>query len=126
MWKPLSTDGYRLGKDSPEARLVTEPVLRWLRAVLGGEPEAFIGEPDETVRIGSISQAPLTKAEAEELSAELQELGARWGGTAPQRPRRRSRHPAPALPDGLRPRSDAAHLAPRGRPRGFAGKALIG
>jgi hypothetical protein len=95
VWKPLSTDGYRLSKDSPEARLVTEPVLRWLRAVLGGEPEAFIGEPDETVRIGSISQAPLTKAEAEELSAELQELGARWG--------ERLRNARDADPDTPRP-----------------------
>ncbi|WP_261166716.1 helix-turn-helix transcriptional regulator [Microbacterium sp. Marseille-Q6965] len=78
VWKPLSLDGYRVSKNSPEARLVTEPVLRWLRALLVGEADEFLGEPQETVRISNISQVPLTKAEAEELAAEVDELGKRW------------------------------------------------
>lgn len=78
VWVPLSTDGYRLSKDAPEARLVTEPVLRWLRALLSVEADAFVGDPAATVRISNISQAPMTKAEAEALAAELDALGTRW------------------------------------------------
>lgn len=73
VWKPLSPDGYL----SSEGGRVTAPVLRWMRALLDKEEDAFLGSPEDSIHAVSTAQAAFTKDELETLLGELREVAMR-------------------------------------------------
>lgn len=70
VWKPLSNDGYR----TRDAGSATAPVMRWMRALLDKDENAFLGSEEDSLHTVAIAQSAFTKEELEDLLEELRDV----------------------------------------------------
>jgi DNA-binding transcriptional ArsR family regulator len=77
VWRPVA-DRYAVEPTTPGYDAVTAPVLAWARDVLTARTPPGEAAADQPLHLGTVNQARLTRAEAQQLAAELAAVLDTW------------------------------------------------